>query len=170
MQRTSSPVRKRAKRAPDQPPLFLLPTEEPLANDTVTAVSERPVLAAVSERPVLAAVSAPTKRRRKNVIAFGWYGGKYSHLGWLLPLLPETHHYCEPYGGSAAVLLNRSPASVETYNDLDGDVVHFFRVLREQKEQLIETIGLTPFSREEFFDALEINATDLTPLERARRF
>ena len=47
-------------------------------------------------------------------IAFGWYGGKFSHLAWLLPLLPEVHHYCEPFGGSAAVLLNRTPSPVET--------------------------------------------------------
>ncbi len=53
-------------------------------------------------------------------IAFGWYGGKFSHLGWLLPLLPQTKHYCEPFGGSGAVFLNRHPSPVETYNDLDG--------------------------------------------------
>ena len=72
-------------------------------------------------------------RKRKSVerrlIAFGWYGGKYSHLDWLLPLLPECHHYCEPFGGSAAVLINRPPAPVETYNDIDGEVANFFRVL-----------------------------------------
>ena len=85
-----------------------------------------------------------------KVIAFGWYGGKFSHLNWLLPLLPKAQHYCEPFAGSAAVLLNREPAPVETYNDIDGEVVNFFRVLRDQKEQLIEAIGLTPFSRAEF--------------------
>lgn len=58
--------------------------------------------------------------RSQRRIAFGWYGGKFSHLDWLLPLLPETFHYCEPFGGSAAVLLNRPPSSVETYNDLDA--------------------------------------------------
>ena len=57
---------------------------------------------------------------RKRKIAFGWYGGKFNHLGWLLPLLPQTHHYCEPFGGSAAVLLNRDPSPVETFNDIDG--------------------------------------------------
>lgn len=89
-------------------------------------------------------------REQGKVIAFGWYGGKYSHLNWLLPLLPATTHYCEPFGGSAAVLLNRAPSPVETYNDLHGEVVNFFRVLRDKKEALIEAIGLTPFSREEF--------------------
>ena len=105
-----------------------------------------------------------------KLIAFGWYGGKFSHLDWLLPLLPEATHYCEPFGGSAAVLINRQPSPVETYNDLDGEVVNFFRVLREQKEALVEAIGLTPFSRAEFEIAINGHGEILTDLERARRF
>ena len=106
---------------------------------------------------------------KKRLIAFGWYGGKFSHLVWLLPLLPRCHHFCEPFAGSAAVLLNREPSPVETYNDLDGEVVNFFRVLRNQKTKLVRAIALTPFSREEFSIACEID-TNLGPLERARRF
>ena len=106
---------------------------------------------------------------RKKLIPFGWYGGKFSHLDWLLPLLPHCHHYCEPFAGSGAVLLNREPSPVETFNDIDGEVVNFFRVLREEKEELIEAIGLTPFAREEFSIACEVSP-DLPPLERARRF
>ena len=104
-----------------------------------------------------------------KIIAFGWYGGKYSHLDWLLPLLPEATHYCEPFGGSAAVLINRNPSPVETYNDIHSDVVNFFRVLREQKDVLVEAIGLTPFSREEFELAIS-NEEGISDLERARRF
>lgn len=111
----------------------------------------------------------PRKTRRKS-IAFGWYGGKYSHLDWLLPLLPECHHYCEPFGGSGAVLLNRPPSPVETYNDLDGEVVNFFRQLRDQKESLLEAIALTPFSREEFYIACTPPSEPPSDLERARRF
>ena len=85
--------------------------------------------------------------RRRRRIVFGWYGGKFSHLDWLLPLLPKCHHYCEPFAGSGAVLINREPAPVETYNDIDGDVVNFFRVLRDRHEELIRAIALTPFSR-----------------------
>ncbi len=105
-----------------------------------------------------------------KVIAFGWYGGKFNHLNWLLPLLPQTTHYCEPFAGSAAVLLNREPSPVETYNDIDGEVVNFFRVLRDQQEDLIRAIGLTPFSREELRIAVEEPIDDLSELERARRF
>ncbi|MBO4451099.1 MAG: DNA adenine methylase [Bacteroidaceae bacterium] len=106
---------------------------------------------------------------RKRMIAFGWYGGKYSHLDWLLPYLPSCHHYCEPFGGSGAVLINREPSPVETYNDLDGEVVNFFRVLRNDSDELIRQIALTPFSREEFAIACDID-TSLSDMERARRF
>ena len=105
----------------------------------------------------------------KKLIAFGWYGGKFSHLDWLLPHLPECLHYCEPFAGSGAVLLNRPPSPVETYNDIDGEVVNFFKVLREEKDHLTEQIALTPFSREEFAIACELDP-NLTNLERARRF
>jgi DNA adenine methylase len=105
-----------------------------------------------------------------RLIAFGWYGGKYSHLDWLLPLLPQTTHFCEPFGGSAAVLINRLPSPIETYNDMDGEVVNFFRVLRNQKDALIEQIGLTPFSKEEFDLAINGYEESITELERARRF
>lgn len=109
---------------------------------------------------------------KRKMIVFGWYGGKFSHLDWLLPLLPECHHYCEPFAGSAAVLLNRPPSPVETYNDIDGEVANFFRILRDQKERLIEAIGLTPFSREEFYRAVSVNgnARQFSDLERARLF
>lgn len=121
----------------------------------------------------LIAISSTTRPRtqdRKKLIAFGWYGGKYSHLEWLLPLLPSCHHYCEPFGGSAAVLLNRIPCPVETYNDLDGEVTTFFRVLRDDGDGLVRAIGLTPFSREEFFIACSTNGHKIDDAERARRF
>jgi DNA adenine methylase len=116
-------------------------------------------------------LAVPVKKRRK-LIAFGWYGGKYSHLNWLLPLLPKTAHYCEPFGGSAAVLFNREPSEVETYNDIDGEVANFFRVLRDKKDELIYAIGMTPFSREEFKLAIETKNSDesVSDVERARRF
>jgi DNA adenine methylase len=108
--------------------------------------------------------------RRRKLIAFGWYGGKFNHLDWLLPLLPDCHHYCEPFAGSAAVLLNRNPSPVETYNDLDSEVVNFFRVLRDHREDLVQAIGLTPVSREEFYFSLSTQSRPISNLERARRF
>ena len=108
--------------------------------------------------------------RGRRRIVFGWYGGKFSHLDWLLPLLPKCHHYCEPFAGSAAVLINRPAAPVETYNDIDGDVVNFFRVLRDHHDELIRAIALTPFSREEYHLAIYGYEDGINDVERARRF
>ena len=129
-------------------------------------------LPALNGRRKPSPINVERKRRSGKLIAFGWYGGKFSHLSWLLPLLPKCHHYCEPFAGSAAVLLNREPSPVETYNDIDGEVANFFRVLRDQKDRLVEAIGLTPFSREEFYKAVSVNgnAKSLSDLERARVF
>lgn len=110
------------------------------------------------------------RNHRRRRIVFGWYGGKFSHLDWLLPLLPNCHHYCEPFAGSAAVLLNRKPSPVETYNDIDGDVVTFFRILRDRHEELMRAIALTPFSREEYHQAIYGTMHGISEVEHARRF
>ncbi len=111
-------------------------------------------------------------QRRKKMIALGWYGGKFSHLDFILPNLPEdAYHFCDVFGGSAAVIINRAPAPVETYNDIDSELVNFFATLRDPQtsEMLMQAIGLTPFSREELFRACE-PTSEIDPIERARRF
>lgn len=131
--------------------------------------SPSPIYAEEPDTFALTAVGPVWPRRSKHIV-FGWYGGKFSHLNWLLPLLPKCHHYCEPFAGSAAVLLNRGPSPIETYNDIDGEVVNFFRVLRERTDQLIRAIALTPFSREEFYRSVSKATKGVSEFERARRF
>jgi DNA adenine methylase len=149
---------------PRAPVKYVIKKRKPsLLRETGSAVEDVRPPARKAQPPPVAML------RTAKLIPFGWYGGKFSHLDWLLPLLPPCHHYCEPFGGSAAVLLNRPPSPVETYNDLDGEVANFFRVLREQKNSLVEAIGLTPFSREEFAVACRLDP-QVSALERARRF
>lgn len=124
----------------------------------------------LGEAPPAGGGNGAARRRPGRRIVFGWYGGKFNHLEWLLPLLPECHHYCEPFGGSAAVLLNRHPSPVETYNDIDGEMVNFFRVLRDDADSLVRQIALTPFSREEFYYSVNANGERTSDLERARLF
>ena len=116
--------------------------------------------------------SAHTGKQQRKKIAFGWYGGKFSHLDFLLPNLPnDAKHFCDVFGGSAAVLINREPAPVETYNDIDSDLVNFFATLRhpEHGQRLLKEIALTPFSREELALACTPES-ELDNVEQARRF
>src|SRR5579884_2459869 len=108
---------------------------------------------------------------RKKLAPFYWYGGKFSKLAWILPHLPKCWHYVSVFGGSGADLLNRAPSPVETFNDIDGEITNFFRVLRDKEESLLRVLALTPFSREEFAAACEpVPEAELSDVERARRF
>lgn len=64
------------------------------------------------------------------------------------------------------MLLAKPRSRLEVYNDLDGDMVNLFRVLRDQPDDLVRQIALTPFAREEH--QISYEPTD-NPVERARR-
>lgn len=82
-----------------------------------------------------------------------WHGGKYYLAKRIVEFFPPHLTYVEPYGGAASVLLNKPPAQVEVYNDLDGRIVRLFRVLRENGDDLRKRLTLTPYSEEEFEEA-----------------
>lgn len=94
-------------------------------------------------------------------------GAKNRLVDWILEYVPEHKVYLEPYAGSLAVLLNKERSHIETVNDLDGDVTNFFRVLRDNGEELKRRIELTPYSRIEYINAYKGHCDDI---ERARLF
>ena len=98
---------------------------------------------------------------------FAYYGGKTTLAPVIADLLPAHEHYVEPFAGSLAVLLAKKPSRAETVNDLDGDLVTFWRVLRDRPEELERVCALTPHSRAELTLAADLDVAD--DLERARR-
>ncbi len=98
-----------------------------------------------------------------------YYGAKGRLAPWIAGMLPPHRVYCEPFCGSAAVLFAKPLSTHEVLNDLDRNVVTFFRVLREQPEDLQRVCALTPYSRDEYA-AADLDAEGLGDLERARRF
>jgi DNA adenine methylase len=103
---------------------------------------------------------------------FAYFGGKGRMAPWIASLLPPHRVYVEPFAGSAAVLLAKRRSTHEILNDVDGHVVHFFRVLRDQPDELEHALRLTPYAREEF-DGVDPDV-DIHPglddVERARRW
>lgn len=98
---------------------------------------------------------------------FAYFGGKQRIAGRIVALLPDHGHYVEPYCGSLSVLLAKPRSRMETVNDLDQDLLTFWRVLRDRPEELVRACALTPHSRAEHLDARAVDVTD--ELERARR-
>ncbi|OFB37945.1 DNA methyltransferase [Mycolicibacterium sp. (ex Dasyatis americana)] len=99
---------------------------------------------------------------------FAYYGGKTRLAPKIAALLPHHEHYIEPFAGSLAVLLAKQPSRMETVNDLDGDLMTFWRVLRERPEQLARACALTPHSRAEYLAQREASTEDLDDVECAR--
>lgn len=99
---------------------------------------------------------------------FTYFGGKTSLAERIVELLPPGRHYVEPFAGSLAVLLAKPRSQMETVNDLDGDLMLFWRVLRDQPADLARVCALTPHSRGEHELAFD-RGPDLPDLERARR-
>jgi DNA adenine methylase len=83
-------------------------------------------------------------------------------LGYLLPLIPVTRLYVEPFGGGGSVLLNRPVSEIEVYNDLDGELVNLFRVLRDEDSyrQFRRAVAFMPYSRAEFERCLNFAEVD----------
>lgn len=98
---------------------------------------------------------------------FAYYGGKMALASEIAALLPAHQHYVEPFAGSLAVLLAKPRSRAETVNDLDGALVTFWRVLRDNPAELERAAAMTPHSRGEFADAWE-DAPDCE-IEQARR-
>ncbi|MBM0256354.1 DNA adenine methylase [Micromonospora sp. 4G55] len=78
-----------------------------------------------------------------------YYGAKGRLAPAIVRLLPAHQHYVEPFCGSLAVLLAKPPSARETVNDLDGELVTFWRVLRDRPADLEEAVRLTPHARAE---------------------
>ncbi|MEU5668973.1 DNA adenine methylase [Micromonospora sp. NPDC047753] len=98
---------------------------------------------------------------------FAYFGGKTMIAERITPLLPPHSHYVEPYCGSLSVLLAKPPAKMETVNDLDHELMTWWRVLRDRPEDLARACALTPHSRAEYMAARERGLED--ELEVARR-
>ena len=77
--------------------------------------------------------------------------------------------YCEPFFGSGAVFFCKPPSGTETINDLDGNVVNLFRVIRDAADVLCKKVEMTPYARDEYEASFDL-CDGVDDIERARRF
>ncbi len=99
-----------------------------------------------------------------------YFGSKWMLAPWIISHFPAHGVYVEPFGGGASVLLRKTRSSHEIYNDLDENVVRFFRVMRtpELFAALHSKLTNTPYSRKEYDDAFNTETSD--EVELTRRF
>ncbi len=77
-----------------------------------------------------------------------YYGGKQKLSKRIVSLIPKHILYCEPFFGGGAVFYTKEKSEIEVINDLNGDLINFYRVLKEDFRKLEKEIRLTLHSRE----------------------
>lgn len=97
--------------------------------------------------------------------AFPYPGGKTRLLKHILPLIPEHTTYVEPFAGGLAVLLAKPRSKHEVINDVNDDIVLFYRYLRHHPQALMGELATHFNSRRDFNDFLN-QGTTLTELQR----
>ena len=101
-----------------------------------------------------------------------YYGGKQRLTSLILSLMPEHKLYCEPFVGGAAVFFAKEPSEMEVINDLNGEVVNFYRVCHNDFKKLEKLIQSTPHSRQVHQEAQIIlkNPSKYNAIKRAWAF
>lgn len=98
-------------------------------------------------------------------------GAKWRIAEWIIENMCTHHSYVEPFFGSGAVFFNKPQSNIETINDLDGELVNFFEVIRDMPEELAAKIHMTPYARAVYEGVYEQpHITTISKLDRALRF
>ncbi len=104
----------------------------------------------------------------KKIIAFNYFGGKFTWLDHLYSNFPENfNHLIDVFGGSFCVSLNYKGKVIKTANELNEDITNFFLVLRNHEADLVRLLLLTPCSNLEYNNCWEVSEDKI---EQARRF
>ena len=99
-----------------------------------------------------------------------WIGGKSRLRKHVIAMLPEHTCYVEPFAGAAWVLFGKPPSPVEVINDIDHELINFFRVVKDRPEELITSFEWELVARAEFVRLAKLDLTQLNEIQRAHRF
>src|ERR1700749_1064563 len=99
-----------------------------------------------------------------------YIGGKNRLAKIIIPKIPEHTSYLEPFAGGAQILFHKPASKTEVLNDLDGEVVNFYRVCQSHYEELVRYMRYMIVSRQWFSWLEDVPPNSLTDIQRAARF
>lgn len=98
--------------------------------------------------------------------ALDYYGGKWAIANKIISLFPEHKSFVDVFSGAGSITLRKPRSKNEIINDINGEVVNFFTVLRDNNLELRERLEKTPYARDEYYACRsEVECK----IERARR-
>lgn len=113
---------------------------------------------------------APESKVRMLSSPFKWVGGKSRLRKAIISILPAHTCYVEAFGGAAWVLLAKERSDVEILNDIDQELMTFFRVVKTRPEEFLESFEFEVASRSEFERLAVLDLSKASEIERAHRF
>ncbi len=99
-----------------------------------------------------------------------WVGGKRRLAKIILPMFPAHDCYVEPFAGGAALFFLKEPVDVEVLNDINGDLVNLYRVVKHHLEEFVRQFKWALISRQMYEWLKQTPGETLTDIQRAARF
>ena len=99
-----------------------------------------------------------------------WIGGKRRLARHIIPQFPDHTCYVEPFAGGAAIFFLKGQAEVEVLNDINGELINLYRVVKHHLEEFINQFKWSLVSRQMFNWLKETPEETLTDIQRAARF
>ena len=99
-----------------------------------------------------------------------WIGGKRRLAKHILPLFPAHTCYVEPFCGAAALYFLKTPSKIEVINDINGELVNLYRVVKHHLEEFIRQFKWALVSRQIYKWLQDTPEETLTDIQRAARF
>lgn len=107
---------------------------------------------------------------QKAIPLVPWIGGKRRLAKRLLPIFPDHSCYVEPFCGAAALFFLKEPVDSEVLNDINGDLVSLYRVVKHHLDEFVRQFRWALSSREIYGWLNATPAETLTDIQRAARF
>ena len=104
----------------------------------------------------------------KSVISY--LGGKSRLAKQIINVMPKHETYVEPFCGAAWVFFAKPPSNGEILNDANGELVNFWRVIQNHRDEMIDSLQYAVHSRMIFDIIKKQDPTTLTDIQRAVRF
>jgi len=99
-----------------------------------------------------------------------WIGGKRRLAKHILPLFPAHTCYVEPFCGAAALYFLKTPSKIEVINDINGELVNLYRVVKHHLEEFVRQFKWALVSRQIYKWLQDTPEETLTDIQRAARF
>ncbi|HGW6120511.1 DNA adenine methylase [Enterobacter roggenkampii] len=99
-----------------------------------------------------------------------WIGGKRRLAKHILPLFPTHTCYVEPFSGAAALYFLKTPSKTEVINDINGELVNLYRVVKHHLEEFVRQFKWALVSRQIYKWLQDTPEETLTDIQRAARF